>query len=92
MPSANQRGYAKRNVQQEDPAPRRGGGDEAPTGGPTTGATMPGHVIVAIARISLAFSVLRTTIIRPTGTIIAPPTPWSRRAAVNVSTPSDEPA
>lgn len=62
-----------------------------PIGGPTTGATMPGHVIVAIARISFAFSVLRTTIIRPTGTIIAPPTPCSSRAAVNDITPSDSP-
>lgn len=62
-----------------------------PIGGPTTGATMPGHVIVAIARIRRAFSVLRTTIIRPTGTIIAPPMPCSSRAAVKVPTPLDRP-
>ena len=57
-----------------------------PTGGPITGATMPGQVIVEIACINCFRSMLRTTVSRPTGTISAPPTPCSTRAAVNSTT------
>jgi hypothetical protein len=38
-----------------------------------------------MARIRSCFSVLRSTMRRPTGTIIAPPTPCRMRAAVNVA-------
>lgn len=58
-----------------------------PTGGPSTGATRAGHVIVAIVRIRSSLGVVLRTIRRPTGTIIAPPAPWRMRAAVNM--PSD---
>ena len=62
-----------------------------PTGGPTTGATIAGHVMVEMACIRRLFSVLRTTISRPTGTIMAPPMPCSKRAAVNSVTFCDMP-
>src|SRR6267143_1225789 len=58
-----------------------------PTGGPTTGATSPGHVMYVIEWIRLCFSVVRNTTRRPTGTIIAPPIPWMTRAAVNCHNP-----
>ncbi|MET3249090.1 hypothetical protein ABIE53_005900 [Burkholderia sp. OAS925] len=62
-----------------------------PIGGPTTGAAIAGQVIVEMACIMRLFSVLRTTMSRPTGTIIAPPMPCSRRAAVNSATFCDSP-
>src|ERR1700709_2769974 len=62
-----------------------------PTGGPTTGAAIAGQVMGEIACMSRLFSVLRTTISRPTGTIIAPPAPCSKRAAVNSVTEFDKP-
>jgi len=62
-----------------------------PTVGPTTGATIAGQVIVEMACISRLLSVLRTTIIRPTGTIMAPPSPCSTRAAVKNPIPVDNP-
>src|SRR5262249_61377574 len=52
-------------------------------GGPITGAVRAGQVRKAIARTRSCFWVLRSTTRRPTGTIIAPPTPWRIRAAVN---------
>ena len=54
-----------------------------PSGGPTTGAVKAGQVRYAIMRTKCCFSVLRSTISRPTGTIMAPPMPCSTRAAVN---------
>jgi hypothetical protein len=54
-----------------------------PSGGPITGAVKAGQVRKAMARIRSCFSVLRSTMRRPTGTIIAPPMPWTMRAAVN---------
>ena len=44
-----------------------------PSGGPITGAVSAGQVSNAIARIRCSFSVLRSTMRRPTGTIMAPP-------------------
>src|SRR5580700_7260420 len=62
-----------------------------PTVGPITGATMAGQVIVEMARISPAVGVLRTTIARPTGTIMAPPIPCSTRVKVNHVKPFADP-
>ena len=62
-----------------------------PTVGPSTGATTPGQVMVEIACIMRERSVLRTTIMRPTGTISAPPIPCSTRAAVKEARPVAEP-
>ncbi len=56
-----------------------------PSGGPISGAVSPGHVSRAIARISPAFSVPRSTTSRPIGTIIAPPTPCRTRAATKLA-------
>ncbi|MOA40057.1 hypothetical protein D3C78_1618890 [compost metagenome] len=49
------------------------------------GATRPGQVITAIILTRSFLSVLRSTARRPTGTISAPPMPWSTRAATNIS-------
>ena len=54
-----------------------------PSGGPITGATSPGQVMIAMARIRPSLGVARSTASRPTGTIIAPPMPCSTRAAAN---------
>jgi hypothetical protein len=62
-----------------------------PIGGPSTGAAIAGQVMVEMACISWLFSVLRTTIRRPTGTIMAPPIPCRMRAAVNWPTLCDRP-
>ena len=62
-----------------------------PSGGPRIGATRPGQVMVAIARISRGFSVARRTTSRPTGTIMAPPMPCTTRAAVKPHSPSASP-
>lgn len=55
-----------------------------PRGGPRIGAARPGHVIVAMALIRSCFAVVRRTVNRPTGTIMAPPAPWRIRAMVKV--------
>ena len=62
-----------------------------PSGGPSTGATSPGQTIVPIAVTRWRLSVIRSTISRPTGTIAAPPAPWTKRAAVKVHRPRDRP-
>ncbi len=49
-----------------------------------TGAIRPGQVMYAITRGRSGFSASATTISRPTGTIIAPPAPWSTRMATSV--------
>jgi hypothetical protein len=58
-----------------------------PIGGPSTGATRPGHVIKEVARNRCCFFVLRKTTNLPTGTIMAPPMPWMMRATTNSSRP-----
>ena len=54
-----------------------------PSGGPSSGAVRPGQVSRAMARIRSGLAVVRSTASRPTGTIIAPPSPCSSRAATN---------
>ena len=54
-----------------------------PRGGPSTGAARPGQVMVAMALMRFCFSVERSTVSRPTGTIIAPPHPCRMRASTN---------
>jgi hypothetical protein len=54
-----------------------------PTKGAITGAVSAGQVSRAIVRTSSPFSVTRSTLRRPTGTIIAPPTPCSTRITVS---------
>ena len=56
-----------------------------PTGGPTTGPTSAGIVTHAMALTSSRFSMVRTSTSRPTGVIIAPPTPCTMRATTKPS-------
>jgi hypothetical protein len=51
-----------------------------PTSGPSTGPRSAGVVSQAMAPTKSFFGVLRATISRPTGTIIAPPMPCRNRA------------
>jgi hypothetical protein len=51
--------------------------------GATIGAARAGQVSTAIARTRSLFSVVRRTVIRPTGTISAPPMPCTTRAAMS---------
>ena len=51
-----------------------------PSGGPITGPTSAGTVSQASACTSPALGTALSTMTRPTGTIIAPPTPCSARA------------
>ena len=62
-----------------------------PTGGPSTGAAKAGQVSSAMAPTRADFSVVRSTVSRPTGTIIAPPSPCSTRAATNGHRPVHRP-
>ena len=55
-----------------------------PSTGATTGAVNAGQVSRAIARTRSAFALNRSTASRPTGTIIAPPTPCSTRIATSI--------
>ncbi len=52
-----------------------------PTGGPTIGPMVAGIISHAMARTSSDFDTARSITNRPTGDIIAPPTPCSMRAA-----------
>ena len=52
-----------------------------PSSGPSTGPTSAGTVSQARAETRSDFAVVRSTIRRPTGTIIEPPIPWTIRAA-----------
>ena len=54
-----------------------------PTGGPTIGPMVAGIISQAIARTSSDFETARNSTRRPTGDIIAPPTPCSMRAATS---------
>ena len=51
-----------------------------PSGGPSIGPIRAGAVTSAMALTNLAFSTLRSRMRRPTGVIIAPPAPWTKRA------------
>ena len=52
-----------------------------PSGGPIIGPISAGMVTQAIASTSRCLSIDRTSTNRPTGVIIAPPMPWTMRAA-----------
>src|SRR4029079_13690002 len=54
-----------------------------PSGGPITGPTSAGTVTQAIALTSALLSIERSSTRRPTGVIIAPPAPCTRRAMTN---------
>ena len=54
-----------------------------PSGGPNSGPMREGMVREASAATSSAFGTERRMMSRPTGTIIAPPTPWTSRQAAN---------
>ena len=54
-----------------------------PASGAMTGASSAGQTMYDISRMTCDFSACSNTIIRPTGTIIAPPTPWSTRIAAS---------
>jgi hypothetical protein len=60
---------------------------QPPTGGPSMKATSPGQVRMAMARTMPSLGVPRSTSMRPTGTIIAPPMPCSVRASVKLHRP-----
>jgi hypothetical protein len=63
------------DIQEEDPTPRSVVVMKPPTGGPNMGAASRGHVIQSIDRKRSCFAVARSTTSRPTGTIMAPPSP-----------------
>ena len=58
-----------------------------PSGGATIGAASAGQVRIAMARMRSDFGVERSTESRPTGTIMAPPAPWTILAAVKLHNP-----
>ncbi len=62
-----------------------------PSGGAITGAARAGQVRIAMARMRSGFGVARSTASRPTGTISAPPAPWTMRASVKETRPVDRP-
>ncbi len=62
-----------------------------PTGGPSTGPIMAGTISQVIAVTISLRSTERSSTSRPTGTIMAPPTPCRMRAATSSHSPSDRP-
>ena len=60
-----------------------------PSGGPITGPIRAGTVTHAIALTSALLSIERSSTSRPTGVIIAPPTPCSVRAITKSVTDDD---
>ena len=62
-----------------------------PTVGPSSGPISAGMMTKFIATSSSDLAKVRTTINRPTGIIIAAPTPCSIRAAINIGTLVDTP-
>ena len=62
-----------------------------PTGGPTTGPSTAGTVKYDIAVTRSALATVLRTMIRPTGTIIAPPKPCAIRAATNWGSECEQP-
>ena len=60
-----------------------------PSGGPSTGPTSAGIVSQAMALITSALGIVRKTMRRPTGAIIAPPMPCRMRAATSDHNPVD---
>ena len=62
-----------------------------PSGGPTTGPSRPGMVRNAITLTISAFGTTPSMTPRPTGTIMAPPTPCTIRAATSWPSEPDRP-
>ncbi len=62
-----------------------------PTGGPITGPINAGTLTNDIARTKSDFGTVRSRTSRPTGTISAPPMPWTMRAATRVGSESAKP-
>ena len=62
-----------------------------PSGGPSTGPMSAGMVSQASAEISSAFGTLRKMTSRPTGTIMAPPMPWTMRNSTKSKSDSAKP-
>ncbi len=60
-----------------------------PSGGPRSGPMRAGTVNQAIAVRNSDFFVVRSSIRRPTGVIIAPPAPCTTRASTNISSDVD---
>ena len=54
-----------------------------PASGAMTGAIRPGHTMYDMSRMIWLFSACPSTTMRPTGTIIAPPAPWTMRSATS---------
>ena len=54
-----------------------------PKGGPMIGPKSAGTVSIDMARTSSDFGTARSRTSRPTGTIIAPPMPWTMRASTS---------
>ena len=63
-----------------------------PSGGPITGPISAGTVSQASAEISSAFGTVRRMTRRPTGTIMAPPMPWTMRNRMKSGEPLGEAA
>ncbi len=62
-----------------------------PRGGPISGPISAGVVSQAIRSTISCFGALRSTTSRPTGVIIAPPSPCRTRASTNPSSELDSP-
>ena len=76
---------ADRDVDPEDPAPVEIGGDEAADRRPEHRADQGRHGEPGERRTSSALGTVRSRTSRPTGTIIAPPMPWTMRASTKSS-------
>ena len=68
--------------------PGRDIGQQPPSAGPINGPISPGTVTKLIAARNAVRGTARSTASRPTGIIIAPPTPCSTREATSASTVS----
>ena len=62
-----------------------------PSGGPITGPIRAGTVSQASAEMSSAFGTVRRMTRRPTGTIMAPPMPWTMRNRMKSGSPWAKP-
>ena len=74
---------ADRQVEEENPAPARIGGDEAADRRPKHGADHRRHAHRRASCTSPPLPTARNSTSRPTGTIIAPPRPWKTRQSAN---------
>jgi hypothetical protein len=73
-------GMLTKKIQRQDPSVAMA----PPRTGATTGAVSAGQVSSAMARTRSALALKRSTASLPTGTIIAPPMPWSTRIATSI--------